>query len=145
VDEVVGDGAAVLFAMLEVAPAAAARAVDCARVCVGELALVHWRKLRLVVGAHGGEVVAGAIGDDARLEFSVVGDAVNVVAWLEDRAELLERSIVASCALLEAAVEVLGWEPLPRARLRGRAREHALYATPRSTSAGAWARRIIPR
>ena len=40
-------------------------------------------ELRLRVGLHSGEVIAGSMGSSERMEFAVIGDVVNVCARLE--------------------------------------------------------------
>ena len=65
----------------------------------------RWNKLharyaepiQVAVGIHYGEVVQGDVGTDQQLEFTVVGDTVNIASRVE-----------ASCLLLDAAVLVTG-------------------------------------
>ena len=129
VDKFVGDGAMVLFGVPEERPGAAADALACARALPAELAQAEGRAVRVAVGAHWGEVVAGAVGDDARLEFPVLGDAVNVAARLEEIAKAEDEPLVVSAALLAvAAVPSDGWRRLAARRVRGRAETLTLFA-----------------
>ncbi len=131
VDKFVGDGAVVLFGVLGDEPSAAARAVACAHRLPAALRRVEGRPVRLAIGAHWGEVFAGAVGDDARLEFTVLGDAVNVAARIEEVAKALDRAVVVSDALLEAAGgATAGWERLGERRLRGRSAAMRLWTPP---------------
>ena len=56
--------------------------------------------LRVGVGVNTGSVVAGAIGGGGRLNFSVIGDAVNVAARVE-AATRLDRDVLITAATAE--------------------------------------------
>ncbi|MBM3524201.1 MAG: adenylate/guanylate cyclase domain-containing protein, partial [Alphaproteobacteria bacterium] len=53
-------------------------------------------RLRLAVALHVGEVFFGNIGGTDRLDFTVIGPAVNAVSRLEKLAKTLERDFVAT-------------------------------------------------
>jgi class 3 adenylate cyclase len=91
IDKFIGDGTLVVFG-LGVSPEAGARAaVACAREMLAALDLHNVERtsrampaLRMGVGVHTGQVIAGNIGvPGRRLEFTVIGDAVNTAARLE--------------------------------------------------------------
>ncbi len=127
VDKFVGDSAIIVFGVPEATGDEAARALACARSLQARIAA--WNKaappggpVRIGMGAHVGPVYAGAVGDSSRLEFTVLGDAVNVAARLEQSTRESGGGLAASRELVERAGESAaeGWHPLPTTTLRGR-------------------------
>ncbi len=126
IDKFIGDAAMVLFEGED----AARRAVTCA----SDLAdsMDQWSEHRrssgqgpvlIGIGLHWGEVFAGVVGDQNRLEYTVFGDTVNIAARLEQLTKPEKKTIIASAAVLQAAAVTpasQGWSVLPVAQLRGR-------------------------
>ncbi len=130
VDKFVGDGAVVLFGALGDDDQAAGNALACTVGLTRDLATIADRPVRLAIGAHWGEVYAGAVGDEARLEFTVLGDTVNVAARLEGVCKAEDQTLVVSGALLRAAGTdpADGWMQLAVTNLRGREGALDIYA-----------------
>ncbi len=84
--------------------------------------------LRYGVGLHVGRVLYGNIGIPERIEFTVIGGAVNEVVRLEGLTKELGEPIVASSAFAELAP--LAWRSLGRHGLRGVSGEIEAYAPP---------------
>ncbi len=82
VDKFLGDGLLAVFGAPEVQPDHADRAVDAARMIVDTVTMGA-SGLRVSAGVNSGRVVAGPLGGAGRLNFSVIGDAVNVAARVE--------------------------------------------------------------
>ena len=76
--------------------------------------------VRLTIGVHYGEVFAGVVGDERRLEYTILGDVVNSAQRLQERARELGFALLASAALVQAADAHPSWRPLPPQPLRGR-------------------------
>jgi adenylate cyclase len=91
-DKFMGDGLMAVFGVPVAAKDDAVRAVRCATLMRARLAglnarLPEDRRLAIRIGINTGRVVAGSFGTPERLEFTVLGDAVNVAARLESIAE----------------------------------------------------------
>lgn len=89
-DKFLGDGLMATFGTPEPGPEDALNALNCARDMVH--VMDEWNRsrekageeaIRLSVGVHYGDVVLGDVGSERRLEFAVLGDAVNVASHLE--------------------------------------------------------------
>ncbi|MEM6758133.1 MAG: adenylate/guanylate cyclase domain-containing protein [Pseudomonadota bacterium] len=119
VDKFIGDGALVVF------DDADGRAGDRAMAAVGTLlrAVAAWRSdVRVGVGAHIGDVFAGVVGDAGRLEFTVLGDVVNVAARLEAATKKVGVRALISDDMWQSLGSVPdGWHPLAELELPGRA------------------------
>src|SRR5690606_30832437 len=78
--------------------------------------------VRIGIGAHYGAVFAGAVGDQRLLEYTVIGDTVNVAERLERLSRSVDSDLVLSRDLLQAAGEVgrkSAWRELPPQELKG--------------------------
>jgi adenylate cyclase len=124
-----GDGVLAVFGAPERLPDHADRAVRAARRIVQAVGERFGGEVQIGVGLSSGPVVVGSIGGGGRLEFSVIGDAVNVAA----RVEAMTRETGDAVLLTEATRRLLkdaksGVEPKGKAELRGIADPVALYA-----------------
>jgi adenylate cyclase len=111
VKQFTGDGVMALFGAPVSHPDDPERAVRAALGMVGRLAELNIRlraqhvpQLQIGVGVHTGEVVAGQIGPDERIEYAVVGDPVNVASRIEG----LTKEVGATILVSEATAARLG-------------------------------------
>src|SRR5258708_40236211 len=81
---------------------------------------------------HVGTAIYGHIGAADRLDFTVIGPAVNLVSRIEAVAKALNQPIVVSDDFARAYGEPL--HPLGRHALRGLATPHDLFAPPSSAA-----------
>lgn len=91
--------------------------------------------LRVGLGLHLGKVMFGNIGASDRLDFTVIGRAVNEVARLEAQTKVLDRPLVASAAFA-AEVQDPSMEALGFHGLRGVKEPQELFTLPRETFVG---------
>jgi adenylate cyclase len=103
VKQFLGDGVMALFGAPVEVPDHAVRAVRAAQEMVHRLVDLNARlrtqgkpALQIGVGIHTGEVVAGKIGPDTRVEYGVVGDPVNVASRIEGLTKELHTPILIS-------------------------------------------------
>jgi adenylate cyclase len=103
VKQFLGDGVMALFGAPQVHADHAQRAVRAALDIVDRLRELNEQlaqqgapKLEIGVGIHTGAVVAGLIGPDNRMEYGVVGDAVNVASRIEDLTKELRATVLVS-------------------------------------------------
>ena len=105
---------------------AATQAVEVARNLTSDPSLLGEPPLEIVVALHIGTVIYGNIGAADRLDFTVIGPAVNLVSRIEAVAKALNRPIVVSDDFARAFGKQL--EPLGRHELRGLTTPHDLFA-----------------
>jgi adenylate cyclase len=105
--------------------AAASEAVAAVRLLVGDPSMVGEPPLEIVVALHIGRVIYGNIGAADRLDFTVIGPAVNLVSRIETVAKTLNVQIVVSddfARVYERPLMSLG-----RHQLRGLTTPHELF------------------
>ena len=130
VDKYIGDAIMVVFGIPKSRADDATRAVRCARRMQESLAahnLDRQRRgliaLRHGIGVHYGAVVAGNVGTDDRLQYTVVGDVVNTASRLEGTTKDLRETVLISLDTIQAtglSAEALGLKPAGEVPLRGR-------------------------
>jgi len=81
---------------------------------------------KMVIALHYGSAIYGNIGAADRLDFTVIGPAVNLVSRIEAVAKALDQPIVVSDDFARAYGGPL--KPLGRHELRGLATPHDLFA-----------------
>ena len=139
VDKFVGDSVMAVFGAPDTSGNDAANALACADDVVRSIDEWNVERRRLNdsdvvvgVGVHWGRVYCGAIGDSARLEFTVLGDTVNVAARLEQLTKEIGHPIVASQAILSAAgrspTPASGWISVTDSQIRGRTGHVSIFA-----------------
>ena len=100
--------------------------------------------VRVGMGIHYGDVFAGAVGDAERLEFTTLGDTVNVAQRCERLTLETGVSIVATRAVLEAAATNFSkWQQIPTRMLRGRQGEVDLFGPAFGVSLEALGPRLV--
>jgi adenylate cyclase len=137
IDKFIGDAVLAVFGVPRPTPDAAARAVAAARAIRDGLAELSGRlggeglpPVGFGIGVHSGTVVAGTIGSPERMEYTVIGDTVNVAARIEGMTRTLDRTILLSEATVRAANAANDGriEPMGTHQLRGRRESIALFA-----------------
>ncbi len=136
VDKFIGDGALIVFG-LETSPQQAARSAVAAGHALLK-AIETWNdrrqredkpSVRIAIAAHAGRVVAGAIGDERRLEFSIVGSPVNEASRIEALAKQRDLTFVVSDAIIHHLKTDHGqWKTIGREILRGKKEPIHLFA-----------------
>jgi adenylate cyclase len=122
-----GDGMLASFAIVDAARAETCdRALDAAAAAMYGLDRLNTDRIRMGkpfaavdLALHLGEVLYGNVGAVDRLDFTVIGPAVNEVARIETLCEPLGRRILISAALAAAISERTRLEPLGAHVLRG--------------------------
>ncbi|MFE1599945.1 adenylate/guanylate cyclase domain-containing protein [Methylobacterium sp. ID0610] len=141
VDKFIGDGALILFGVPDEGDDDAARALAFARDLVRIVdawnathELPH--PVRIGIGIHVGEVFCGIVGDEERMEFTVLGDAVNVASRLEQATKRYGEIILASGAAIEGSLEHTAWREIGREPFAGRKEPVAIFAPVAAVAVG---------
>ncbi len=93
----------------------------------GERAMNAQPPIAIGIGIHSDEVVVGNIGSRKRLEFTVVGDGVNVSSRLQTLNKELGTTILISETTFAAVKDDFVCREMPEAHLRGKTQELRFY------------------
>ncbi|HSF01872.1 MAG TPA: adenylate/guanylate cyclase domain-containing protein [Solirubrobacterales bacterium] len=127
VDKFVGDGLLAVFGAPESYSDHADRAVRAACEIATRVNSDEGPGLRIGVGVNTGRVIAGSIGGAGRLNFSVIGDPVNVAARVEAATRELDENVLITQATRRELGSSIEAEPRGEHELKGIADSMALY------------------
>jgi adenylate cyclase len=85
-------------------------------------------EIRTGIGIHTGEVVAGNIGSPERMEYTVIGDSVNLASRLESNTKELGVDVLISDATYEKTKHFIEARPVKELTVKGRAQPVMTYA-----------------
>jgi adenylate cyclase len=128
IDKFVGDGVLAVFGVPEIYPDHADRAVRAACEIATRVNSDAGPGLRIGVGVNTGPVVAGSIGGAGRLNFSVIGDPVNVAARVEAATREIDEDILITEATRRELSPSIDVKACGEHELKGLGEPLALYA-----------------
>jgi class 3 adenylate cyclase len=125
----IGDGLLAVFGAPERLPDHADRAVAAAIEIAGLVRQRYGDDLRVGIGVNSGRVVVGTVGGGGRLDFTVIGDAVNTAARVEAATRDTGDDVLITEATLRASTnDRPDWEERQPVPLRGKRDPVRLYA-----------------
>jgi adenylate cyclase len=131
IDKFTGDGALILFGVPGAQDGDAKRALACGRTLLNLIERWNAKRgfnppVRLGIGLHTGDVFCGVVGDESRLEFTVVGETVNIASRIEQATKGAGCELLASQETVVAAGEEALWTEVPCDPLPGVTRRMVL-------------------
>lgn len=134
-DKFTGDGLMATFGTPDPAPDAADRAVRAALAMTSALAALNRDRtargqpaLIQRIGIHAGPALVGNVGTAQRLEYTVIGDTVNIASRIERACKTTGRPILISAAVLGRLGTAVATEPLGAVVLDGQPHPLDLHA-----------------
>jgi adenylate cyclase len=133
VDKYIGDAVMALFGAPLVAPDDPQRAVEAALAMVAALPALNdkfgadgWPPLKIGIGIHTGIVVAGNIGSATRLNYTVLGDTVNLASRLEGLCKMYGVPVIVSESTMLRCSGIV-FRELDRVRVKGKREPVSIY------------------
>jgi len=135
VDKYIGDAIVAVFGAPLEDPDHAQNAVRAALQCAALLGGAGMDRvnsafgaaLRQRIGLNSGEALVGNIGSRRRFNYTVMGDAVNLAARLEQSNKLYGTTIIASEATVTLTGKAFAWRELDTIRVKGRAQAVRIF------------------
>ena len=142
IDKFLGDGMMVIFGAPADDPNQEEHAVRAALEMQSELARLTavWqgqgrRSFRMGIGINSGPAVVGNIGSEEHMEYTAIGDTVNLASRLETASKDLGADIVVSEQTQSAVRPQFQWRPLGEVLVRGRTESVRAYTVETSAEA----------
>ncbi|OBA79471.1 hypothetical protein A9W99_20580 [Mycobacterium sp. 1164966.3] len=134
VDKFIGDSVMAVFGAPVPKPDDAARAVRAALRMIEEVSRFNAQQRRqggvevdVGVGLHTGTLIAGNIGSDRKMEYTVIGDTVNVANRVESLNQKMRTNVLITQECYEATGKVFTVRELPRMQVKGKAEPLQVY------------------
>jgi adenylate cyclase len=131
-DKFLGDAVMAVFGAPMAHPDHSARAIRTALAMQAGIAGLNEQRARdgkepisVGIGVSAGEAVAGTVGTEDRMEYTVIGDSVNLAARLESNAK--PGQILISQRTYERVRDLVETRPLGRIRVKGKEEEVEVY------------------
>ena len=134
IDKFIGDAIMVTFGTPDPGDDDAERSVRAGLAMNGALAELNVERaaqalpaIRHGIGIHYGPVIAGNIGTKDRLEYTVIGDTVNVASRIQDACKTVGEALLISDAVQRCLPADINVQPLPQQHVRGRSAPVQIY------------------
>ncbi len=151
VDKFIGDSVMAVFGAPVPKPDDAVRAVRAALRMIDEVARFNQQQRRkggveigVGVGLHTGPLIAGNIGSDRKMEYTVIGDTVNVANRVESLNQQMETSVLITRQCYEATGRAFAVRELPRMQVKGKELPLQVYEVLRDEIASATTEVMMP-
>ncbi len=82
---------------------------------------------RMGIGINSGNAVVGNIGSEAHMEYTAIGDTVNLASRLQNATKEVHAEILVSGSTYDVAQTAFRWEPLGEITVRGRSQPVRIY------------------
>jgi len=127
VDKFIGDAVMAIFGAPFPKPDDALRAVRCAHRMIAGLEQFNQSQsekggvqIRIGIGVHTGPLIAGNIGSDRKMEYTVIGDTVNIASRVQDLNKEFKTEIIITQGCYEATRRRVPVRPLPPVMVKGK-------------------------